>query len=215
MFVQDEPLGRHFLSPGISGWMLSWRSSKGRAGWQDSGQDFFNDLRVFDTRQFVGIFGITYPRNIVPQRVGMHWFKSRCRLGAELLVCVSTSCCRSRYIKCLRPQSKFCLVGTLSLICVNYESQLSSMAKLLIANEVRIGGLGGGGWKHGQFWGSISQPGRFCTIYVPHDIWVTVGFDPPRPSSDVHLGRLEWRVKWWRNRVKPWKNNGKIEGMEG
>ena len=26
-----------------------------------------------------------------------------------------------------------------------YESQLSSMAKLLIANEVRIGGLGGGG----------------------------------------------------------------------
>ena len=25
-----------------------------------------------------------------------------------------------------------------------YESQLSSMAKLLIANEVRIGGLGGG-----------------------------------------------------------------------
>jgi hypothetical protein len=33
---------------------------------------FSNDLRVFDTRQFVGIFGITYPRNIVPQRVGMH-----------------------------------------------------------------------------------------------------------------------------------------------
>ena len=29
---------------------------------------------------------------------------------------------------------------------------------------------------------------------------------PPGPSSDVHLWRLEWRVKWWRNRVKPWKN---------
>ena len=27
----------------------------------------------------------------------------------------------------------------------DYESQVSSMAKLLIANEVRIGGLGGGG----------------------------------------------------------------------
>jgi hypothetical protein len=39
---------------------------------------------------------------------------------------------------------------------------------------------------------------------VPGGNWVTVRF-PPGPSSVVHLGGLEWRVKCWRNRVKPSK----------
>ena len=39
--------------------------------------------------------------------------------------------------------------------------------------------------------------------YVPGGNWVTVAYRfPPGPSSEVHLGRLEWKVKLWRSRVK-------------
>ena len=65
------------------------------------------------------------------------------------------------------------------------------MAKLLIVNEVRIGGLGGGGSKHGPFWGT-SPPnwgghrGRFWIDFeadVAGGNWVTVGFDSPLVHS--------------------------------
>jgi len=55
--------------------------------------------------------------------------------------------------------------------------------------------------------------------YVPGGNWVTVGYRfPPGPSSEVHLGRLEWKGqimektnKTMENHGKPWKNNGKTE----
>ena len=65
-----------------------------------------------------------------------------------------------------------------------YESQLSSMAKLLIANEVRIGGLGGGRLQTDLI--------RVATVVdfeadVPGGNWVTVGFDSPlvRPLTCI------------------------------
>jgi hypothetical protein len=62
--------------------------------------------------------------------------------------------------------------------------------------------------------------------YVPGGNWVTVGYRfPPGPSSEVHLGRLEWKgqimektnktmEKPWKNRAKPSENlvnHGKLE----
>ena len=65
-----------------------------------------------------------------------------------------------------------------------YESQLSSMAKLLIANEVRIGGLGGGRLQTDLI--------RVATVVdfeadVPGGNWVTAGFDSPlvRPPTCI------------------------------
>ena len=60
---------------------------------------------------------------------------------------------------------------------------------------------------------------------MPGRNWVTVGYRfPPGPSSEVRLGRLEWKSKimekssktmekQWNNRVKPsenWVSNGKM-----
>ena len=53
------------------------------------------------------------------------------------------------------------------------------MAKLLIANEVRIGGLGGGRLQKDHF--------EALGADVPGDNWVTVGFDSPlvRPPTCI------------------------------
>ena len=50
--------------------------------------------------------------------------------------------------------------------------------------------------------------------YVPGGNWVTVGYRfTPGPSSEVHLGRLEWKdqimEKTNKTMEKQWKNNGK------
>ena len=72
-----------------------------------------------------------------------------------------------------------------------YESQLSSMAKLLIANEVRIGGLGGGRLQTDDF-EALPHLIRVATVVdfeadVPGGNWVTVGFDSPlvRPPTCI------------------------------
>ena len=65
--------------------------------------------------------------------------------------------------------------------------------KLLFANEVRIGGPGGGRFKTDHF-EALPQLNRVASVVdfeadVPGGNWVTVGFDsPPGPSSDVHWG---------------------------
>ena len=66
---------------------------------------------------------------------------------------------------------------------VCHESQLSSMAKLVIANEVRIRGLGGGRLQTDAFHAfphliKVASVVDFAA-YVPGGNWVTVGFDPP------------------------------------
>ena len=72
--------------------------------------------------------------------------------------------------------------------------------KLLIANEVRIGGPGGGGFKTDHF---EAVPELILVTLavvfeadVPRGNWVTVGFDSPlvRPSTCIG-GRREWMVK--------------------
>ena len=65
----------------------------------------------------------------------------------------------------------------------DYESQLSSMAKLVIANEVRIGGLGDGRLQTDAFH-AFPHLIRVASVvdfaaYVPGGNWVTVRFDPP------------------------------------
>ena len=73
--------------------------------------------------------------------------------------------------------------------------------KLLIANEVRIGGPGGGGSQRDHF-EAVPQPFGVAMVvvfeaYVPGGNWVTVGFDSPlvhpspswAPSINVHWGR--------------------------
>ena len=79
--------------------------------------------------------------------------------------------------------------------------------KLLIANEVRIGGPGGGGLKTDHF---EALPHLILVAMavdfeadVPCGNWVTVGFDSPlvRPSTCIGW-RREWRVKWSKNGVK-------------
>ena len=88
----------------------------------------------------------------------------------------------------------------------NCESQLSSMAENMDHFEALPHLIGVASVvDFERSWG-------WCTRWQLGDGGVRF---PPGPPSDVHLGRLEWRVKWWRNRVKPWKNNGKVEGMEG
>ena len=72
--------------------------------------------------------------------------------------------------------------------------------KWLIANEVRIGGPGGGGLKTDHF---EALPQLILVALavdfeadVPCGNWVTVGFDSPlvRPSTSVG-GRRDWRAK--------------------
>ena len=77
---------------------------------------------------------------------------------------------------------------------VNHESQLSSMAKLLIANKVRIGGLGGGRLQASNFH-AFPHLIRVATVvdfaaYVPGGNCVTVGFDSPlvRPLKCIWGG---------------------------
>ena len=72
-----------------------------------------------------------------------------------------------------------------------YESQLSSMAKLVIANEVRIGGLGGGRLQTETF-DAFPHLIRVASVvdfaaHVPGGNWVTVGFDSPpvRPLTCI------------------------------
>ena len=67
--------------------------------------------------------------------------------------------------------------------------------KLLIANEVRIGGLGGRPAETCNF-EAIHHLILVATVvvfqaHVPGGNWVTVGFDSPlvRPPMDVHWGR--------------------------
>ena len=75
------------------------------------------------------------------------------------------------------------------------------MAKLVIANQVRIGSLGG----------VRLQTDAFHAF--PHLIRVATVVDfaayVPGPSSEVHLGWVEWRVKGCKNGVKAEQNNGK------
>ena len=73
--------------------------------------------------------------------------------------------------------------------------------KLLIANEVRIGGPGGGGSQSDHFEAvpQLIQVAMAVVFeaYVPGGNWVTAGFDSPlvhpspswAPAIDVHWGR--------------------------
>ena len=85
-----------------------------------------------------------------------------------------------------------------------YESQLSSMAKLLIANEVRIGGLGGGRLQTDLFEALPHLIRVAMVVDFEADVaggnWVTVRFDSPlvRPP-----------IKGCKNGVKAEQNNGK------
>jgi len=62
-------------------------------------------------------------------------------------------------------------------------------------------------WRHDNW--------NFFEGYVPGGNWVTVGYRlPAGPSSEVHLGRLEWKRKMVekssKTMEKQW-HNGKIE----
>ena len=90
-----------------------------------------------------------------------------------------------------------------------YESQLSSMAKLLIVNEVRIGGLGGGRLQTDHF-EALSHPIRVALVVdfetdVPGGNWVTVGFDSPwsvlRCAFGVS-GMEGKRMQKWKEKIK-------------
>jgi len=74
----------------------------------------------------------------------------------------------------------------------NYESQLSSMANFLIANEVRIGGLGGGRLQTDNF-EALPHLIRVALVAdfeadVPGGNWVTVGFDSPLVRPPTCMG---------------------------
>ena len=75
----------------------------------------------------------------------------------------------------------------------NYESQLSSMANFLIANEVRIGGSGGWSSPNGQFFEALPHLIRVALVAdfeadVPGGNWVTVGFDSPLVRPPTCMG---------------------------
>ena len=79
-------------------------------------------------------------------------------------------------------------------MAVSLKSHVSSMAKLVIANEVRIGGLGGGRLQTDAFH-AFPNLIRVASVvdfaaYVPGGNWVTVGFDPPlvRPLKCIWGG---------------------------
>ena len=74
-----------------------------------------------------------------------------------------------------------------------YESQLSSMAKWPIANEVRIGGLGGGRLQTDDF-EALPHLIRVASVVdfkadVPGGNWVTVGFDSPLVHPPTCISR--------------------------
>ena len=94
-------------------------------------------------------------------------------------------------------------------VSISFITKASCQAwlKLLFANEVRIGGPGGGRFKTDHF-EALPQLNRVATVVdfeadVPGGNWVTVGFDSPlvRPVTcigarkNVHWGRREWRGK--------------------
>ena len=88
------------------------------------------------------------------------------------------------------------------------------MAKLLIANEVRIGGLGGGRLQTDAFH-AFPHLIRVASVvdfaaYVPGGNWVTVGFDPPWSVlwSALGVGGMEGKrmQKWSQSRTEQWKN---------
>ena len=72
------------------------------------------------------------------------------------------------------------------------------MAKLLIANEVRIGGLGGGRLQTDDF-EALPHLIRVATVVdfeadVPGGNWVTVGFDSPLVRLVTCIGDTEKRA---------------------
>ena len=88
------------------------------------------------------------------------------------------------------------------------------MAKLLIANEVRIGGLGGGRLQTDAFH-AFPHLIRVASVvdfaaYVPGGNWVTVGFDPPWSVlwSAFGVSGMEGKrmQKWSQSRTEEWKN---------
>ena len=91
------------------------------------------------------------------------------------------------------------------------------MAKLLIANEVRIGGLGGGGWENMDNFEALPHP--IGVVYVvdfeadvPGGNWVTVGFDSPWSVLRCALGETGMEAKMMEKSSKTiekkWKNGG-------
>ena len=85
-------------------------------------------------------------------------------------------------------------IHRLIYIHIYHESQLSSMAKLLTANKVRIGGLGGGRLQTSTFH-AFPHLIRVASVvdfaaYVPGGNCVTVGFDSPlvRPLKCIWVG---------------------------
>ena len=103
-----------------------------------------------------------------------------------------------------------------------YESQLSSMAKLLIANEVRIGGLGGGRLQTDDF-EALPHLIRVAMVIdfeadVPGGNWVTVGFDPPwsvlRRAFGVSGMEGKGMQKWSQSITEQWKNSDRVMEKE-
>ena len=75
--------------------------------------------------------------------------------------------------------------------------------KLLIANEVRIGGLGGSPAERGQF-EAVPQPFGVATVVgfaanVPGGNWVTVRFDSPLVRAWTCIGGVKTEEKQWKN----------------
>ena len=75
--------------------------------------------------------------------------------------------------------------------------------KLLIANEVRIGGLGGSRAESDQF-EAVPQPFGVATVVgfaanVPGGNWVTVGFDSPLVRAWTCIGGVKTEEKQWKN----------------
>ena len=75
--------------------------------------------------------------------------------------------------------------------------------KLLIANEVRIGGLGGNRAESDQF-EAVPQPFGVATVVgfaadVPGGNWATVGFDSPLVRAWTCIGGVKTEEKQWKN----------------
>ena len=75
--------------------------------------------------------------------------------------------------------------------------------KLLIANEVRIGGLGGSPAETDQFEANqhLNQVATVVgfEVDVPCGNWVTVGFDSPLVRPWTCIGGLKTEEKQWKN----------------
>ena len=104
---------------------------------------------------------------------------------------------RTRTVSVFVESDVFCTITCLFITKASCQAWL----KLLIANEVRIGGPGGGGSQSDHF-EAVPQLilvalAVVFEAYVPGGNWVTGGFDSPlvhpspswAPSIDVHWGR--------------------------